>query len=241
MGQNKDVPAVSGIQVLDRAVFLLNVIAKEPRNLAELCEITGLPRATAHRIAVALEKHRLIERLSDSQWTAGPALAELAPDTSTHLEEAAEHILPRLVQSTGESVQLYRRSGMERVCIAIAEPASGLRDTVPVGTRMTLAAGSAAKILVGFGSPALQKEVLPTAAYTAEELTQVVAEGMAESSAERDPSLASVSVPILDANNIAIAALSISGPVARMGDSPAEKYGAQVKEAAAEIEALLRG
>ena len=42
-------------------------------------------------------------------------------------------MLPRLRDITGESVQLYRRDGMHRVCVAAAEPASGLRDTVPVG------------------------------------------------------------------------------------------------------------
>lgn len=239
MGQNKDVPSVSGIQVLDRAFFLLSVIAKEPRNLAELCEITGLPRATAHRIAIALEKHRLIERLPDSQWTAGSALSELAPHSSSRLEEAAEHILPRLMQETNESVQLYRRSGMERVCIANAEPTSGLRDTVPVGTRMTLEAGSAAKILVAYGSASLQKEILPTAAYDAAELEQVVKVGVSESSAERDPSLASASVPIFDASGALIAALSISGPVGRIGDAPAERYGAQLQHAAEMIEEQL--
>lgn len=239
MGQNKDVPAVSGIQVLDRAIFLLSVIAKEPRNLAELCEITGLPRATAHRIAVALEKHRLIERMPDSQWTAGPALAELAPHSSSRLEDAAEHILPRLMQETNESVQLYRRSGMERVCIANAEPSAGLRDTVPVGTHMTLEAGSAAKILVAYGSASLQKDVLPTAAFDAKELERIVRDGVSESSAERDPSLASASVPIFDASGALIAALSISGPVGRIGGAPADRFGSQLKEAARQIEEQL--
>lgn len=239
MGQNKDVPATSGIQVLDRAIFILSVIAKKPRNLAELCEITGLPRATAHRIAVALEKHRLIERLPDSHWTAGPALSELAPQASSRLEEAAGHILPKLMQATNESVQLYRLSGMERVCIANAEPVAGLRDTVPIGTHMTLEAGSAAKLLVAFSSQLLQKEVLPTAAYDEAELEQIHADGISQSYAERDPSLASASVPVFDANGSLIAALSISGPVDRMGKQPAERFGRVLKEAARELESHL--
>lgn len=239
MGQNTEVPSTSGIQVLDRAIFILSVIAAEPRNLAELCEITGLPRATAHRIAVALEKHRLIERLPDSQWTAGPALAELAPHSNSRLEEAAEYVLPKLMQETNESVQLYRLSGMERVCIANAEPVSGLRDTVPVGTRMTLEAGSAAKVLVGHSSPSLQKEVLASASYSADELRTVVREGVADSHAERDPSLASASVPVFDANGSLIAALSISGPADRIGKNAGERYGAKLKAAALELQKQL--
>ena len=51
-------------------------------------------------------------------------------------------MLPRLRDITGESVQLYRRDGAQRVCVAAAEPASGLRDTVPVGSRLPMTAGS---------------------------------------------------------------------------------------------------
>ena len=43
-------------------------------------------------------------------------------------------VLPRLREITGESVQIYRREGTERVCIAAIEAPTGLRDTVPVGT-----------------------------------------------------------------------------------------------------------
>ncbi len=48
------------------------------------------------------------------------------------------------------SAQVYRRSGDRRLCIAAAEPAAGLRDTVPVGSLLTLRAGSAAQVLVAW-------------------------------------------------------------------------------------------
>ena len=41
----------SGIGVLDKAVQVLQVTAAAPSGLAELCAATGLPRATAHRLA----------------------------------------------------------------------------------------------------------------------------------------------------------------------------------------------
>lgn len=46
------------VAVLDKAVAILRAVAAEPATLAELVERTGLPRATAHRLAVALEGHR---------------------------------------------------------------------------------------------------------------------------------------------------------------------------------------
>ncbi|KAB1553042.1 IclR family transcriptional regulator [Corynebacterium sp. 319] len=241
MGQNSEVPATSGIQVLDRAVFILTVISAEPRTLTDLCDITGLPRATAHRIAVALEKHRLIERDHDGAWTTGPALTEMAPTSNSRLEEAAEHILPKLLAETGESVQLYRISGLDRVCIANANPATGLHDIVPVGHRMSLAAGSAAKILMAYASDTLLSQVLPHAAFTAADLAEIRATEIAESSAERDPSLGSASVPIFDASGTMIAALSLSGPVDRMGPHPATKFGPILRRAAREFDIALRG
>ena len=64
----------SGIGVLDKAVGVLHAVADSPCGLAELCERTGLPRATAHRLAAGLEVHRLLIRNEDGQWRLGPAL-----------------------------------------------------------------------------------------------------------------------------------------------------------------------
>lgn len=241
MGNTSDAPApvTSGIQVLDRALLILGIVARRPHSLSELCETTGLPRATAHRIAVALEKHRMVTRLDDGQWTAGPALAELAPKSSARLDEAAEFVLPNLVKRTGESVQLYKLSGNERICVATAEPPLGLRDTVPVGSRMTLTAGSAAKVLVAYAPPAFQASVLEHSVYSAADLEKVRMARAAESIGEREPVLASASVPVRDATGV-IAALSISGPVDRMGPSPAALHREALQDAAAELEAHLR-
>ena len=131
---------------------VLHAVAKEPCGLAELCNRTGLPRATAHRLAVGLEVHRLLRRGSDGRWRPGALLAELAGGMPDPLLEAAAAVLPRLRDITGESVQLYRRDGIQRVCIASAELPSGLRDTVLVGTRLPMTAGSGAKVLVEEGS-----------------------------------------------------------------------------------------
>ena len=43
------------VAVLDKAVSILRAVADEPATLAELVSRTGLPRATAHRLAVAIE------------------------------------------------------------------------------------------------------------------------------------------------------------------------------------------
>ena len=68
----------SGIGVLDKAVEVLRAIAESPCGLADLCARTGLPRATAHRLAAGLESHRLLARDNAGRWRLGPALSELS-------------------------------------------------------------------------------------------------------------------------------------------------------------------
>lgn len=229
----------SGIGVLDKAVAVLQTIANEPCGLAELCNRTGLPRATAHRLAVGLETHRLLRRGSDGRWRPGPALAELAGGATDPLVEAGAAVLPKLRDVTGESVQLYRRDGMQRICVLSAEPPSGLRDTVPVGTRLSMTAGSGAKVLAAWADPATQRAVLAEAVFGERTLLEVRRRGWAQSVAEREPGVASVSAPVRDAAGQVVAAVSVSGPVDRIGRRPGVRWAADLLAAAEALQARL--
>ena len=222
----------SGIGVLDKAVGVLHAISDSPCGLAELCERTGLPRATAHRLAAGLEVHRLLARDGDGRWQLGPALTELAAHVDDPLLAAGAAVLPRLREITGESVQLYRRDGLARVCVAALEPPAGLRDTVPVGTRLPMTAGSGAKVLLAHSDPATREAVLPTAMFTDRALAEVRRRGWAQSAAEREPGVASVSAPVRDAGGAVIAAISVSGPIDRMGRRPGERWATDLLAAA---------
>ncbi|MFE3194675.1 IclR family transcriptional regulator [Nocardia sp. NPDC059240] len=222
----------SGIGVLDKAMAVLHAVAEQPCGLNELCARTGLPRATAHRLAVGLETHRMLSRDSQGLWRPGPALSELATTASDPLLDAASTILPRLREITGESVQLYRRDGNARVCVAAMEPAAGLRDTVPIGARLPLTAGSAAKVLLAWADPDLQRTVLPEAVFGERALAEVRRRGWAQSAAERAAGVASVSAPVRDAAGGVIAAVSVSGPIDRMGRRPGARWAADLVAAA---------
>jgi DNA-binding IclR family transcriptional regulator len=222
----------SGIGVLDKAVMVLRTVAANPCGLAELCIRTGLPRATAHRLAVGLEVHRLLRRDTDGRWSPGPALRELGEGALDPLLDAAAMVLPRLRDVTGESVQLYRREGLVRVCVAAAEPPSGLRDTVPVGARLPMTAGSGAKVLAAWADPATQHAVLGEAVFGERTLAEVRRRGWAQSVAERESGVASVSAPVRDASGAVVAAVSVSGPVERIGRRPGIRWAADLLAAA---------
>jgi DNA-binding IclR family transcriptional regulator len=222
----------SGIGVLDKAVTVLRTVAASPCGLAELCARTGLPRATAHRLAVGLEAHRLLSRGGDGRWRPGPALRELGEGALDPLLDAAAMVLPRLRDVTGESVQLYRREGMIRVCVAAAEPHSGLRDTVPVGARLPMTAGSGAKILAAWADPATQHAILDEAIFDERTLMEVRRRGWGQSVAERESGVASVSAPVRDTTGTVVAAVSVSGPIERIGRRPGARWAVDLLAAA---------
>ncbi|MFT3715694.1 MAG: IclR family transcriptional regulator [Gordonia sp. (in: high G+C Gram-positive bacteria)] len=221
----------SGIGVLDKSVLVLTTVADRPCNLAELTEATGLPRATAHRLAVGLETHQLLTRDPDGRWIPGPTLNRLAASAHDVLREAALPVLQRLQSTTGESVQIYQCEGDERVCFAAVEPPTGLRNTVPVGSRLPMTAGSAAKVLSAFGAD--------SGGFDAATLTETRSQGWAQSVGERAEGVASVSAPVLDASGTAVAAVSVSGPIDRMTRHPGHRWADDVVAAAGDIHRRL--
>jgi DNA-binding IclR family transcriptional regulator len=214
------VDSVSNVGVLDKAVAVLRALERGPAALAELQQATGLPRATAHRLATALERHGLVRRDQDGRFCLGLALIGLghAAAESFPLAELARPVLIALRDAVGESVQLFVQEGDARRCVVSLQSAHGLRWIVPEGALLPLHVGSAGRVLSGELGP----------------------HGWVESVEEREPGVASVSAPVRDATGHLRAAVSVSGPVERLTRSPGERHGAAVVAAAAEVGARLR-
>jgi len=212
----------SGVGVLDKAVRILGVLESGPHSLSELVAATKIARPTAHRLAVALEFHRLVAR-------------EAASAGEDRLLAAATPALTALRDATGESAQLYRRQGDMRICVAAAERLSGLRDSVPVGAALTMNAGSAAQILLAWEDADKLHRALTAARFNAAALSAVRRRGWAQSVGEREPGVASVSAPVRGPNNRVIAAVSISGPIERLGRQPGRLHAAAVVATATKL------
>ncbi len=201
--------------VIDKAVGVLVVLERAPASLAELVEATGLSRATAHRLAVALEDHGLVRRDPDGRFALGVRLVALGRRAAEGLPlaTAALPALRALRDETGESVQLYVREGDRRVCIAALESPHGLRTIVPMGASLPLEVGSAGRVLQG-----------------------QVSQGWVQSVGEREAGVASVSAGVVGEGGQAVAAVSVSGPIERITKDPGGRYGEAVVAAARRIE-----
>ena len=204
--------SVSGVGVLDKAVSILDALETGPLTLADLVTATGLSRATAHRLAAALEVHRLVGRDAQGRFIVGARVA------GTGLAQAARPVLEALRDATGESAQLYVRRGDERVCLVALESPHGLRTIVPVGAVLPLDRGSAGAVL--------------------RDDPDMMRRGWAQSVGEREAGVASVSAPVRHAGRT-VAAVSVSGPIERTTRSPGRRYAADVVAAARSVEAAM--
>ena len=230
----------SGVGVLDKAVKIMATLESGPHSLTELVAATGIARPTAHRLAVALEFHRMLTRDLMGRFTLGPRSGELAAAAGEdRLLAIAAPALTALRDATSESAQLYRRQGDQRVCVATAERMSGLRDSVPVGTVLTMQAGSAAQILLAWEEPEKLRRGLTGSLFTPASLSAVRRRGWAQSVGEREVGVASVSAPVRGPNYKVIAAVSISGPIERLGRQPGRSHAAQVVATAARLTEYL--
>jgi DNA-binding IclR family transcriptional regulator len=207
--------SVSGVGVIDKGVLILRALAGVPLDLAALQNETGLPRATAHRLAVALEQHGLVRRDPQGRFCLGFELIRLgrAAEDEFPLAEITRPTLTALRDATGESVQLYVADGDGRRCVLSLESTHGLRWIVPQGALFPLDRGSAGRVLQG--------------------------DDIAESVEEREPGVASVSAAVRDRRGVVIAAVSLSGPVERLSREPRQRFGRQVADAAAAVTAAL--
>ena len=228
---------VSG--VIDKSAAILEALAEGgPATLADLVDATGLSRPTAHRLAVALEAHGLVGRDERGRFRLGVRLAawgRQADAIPAALLEQSAAVLAALRDETGESAQLYVRDGDHRVCVAAAERPSGLRDTVPVGARLPLVAGSGARCCsrgpnrtdwpvgadggrVAGGAPAGLGGIGGRAGGRGRQRQRA---GPGPSRGRWSP------------------ALCVSGPIDRLGRRPGPRFGPTLVAAAATLEARL--
>jgi DNA-binding IclR family transcriptional regulator len=182
----------------------------------------------------------MVARDLNGRFILGPRPAELAASAGEdRLLAAAAPALTALRDATGESAQLYRRQGDMRICVAAAERLSGLRDSVPVGAALTMNAGSAAQILLAWEDADKLHRALSNARFNAAALSAVRRRGWAQSVGEREPGVASVSAPVRGPNNRVIAAVSISGPIERLGRQPGRVHAAAVVATATKLSEFI--
>lgn len=234
-----------------KALDLLTALADadRPLKLSELAERVGLHRATAYRSLGELLAKGFVSRDQDDRYllgwafvriTAGRAarhaLAELAQPTIARLAERTDRIANlQVLEYAGcrvaEIVRAPRYSGFLRYAGQTIEPWRSAAG-------MVLLAYSATQQVQHFFAAAASAGIDPAA--LAAELDEVRRQGFARYAGRLDPGLAHVAVPVTGSDGSCRAAVSVSGFVTDFDDQVAEFGLKAAREAAAEIEGLLK-
>jgi DNA-binding IclR family transcriptional regulator len=243
----------SSIQVLDRAMALVGVLARAPGpiSLTRLAGESGLHTASAHRILGALVAHGLVEKTGAGEYDLGVRWLEVGNRLRARLNirQVALPYMQRLAELTGETVNLIVRRGDEAVYVERVTGGQTLIQVVQVvgahaplhGTavgNIFLAEDSASGVM-GYaertGLPAYTPNTLTTLEALAAELDAIRREGIAYAREEAEVGVACIGAPVRDAEGKLVAGLSISAPA----DRHKPGWDAAVRQAAAQTGAAL--
>ena len=227
----------TSVGVLDRSVAIIDAVEDGARSFTAIADATGLTKPTAHRLINALVVHRLLMHVDGVGYALGPRFLAMATTAvrDLPLRQLARPYLEELAASTGESAQLYVRSGDRRICVDAVESDNELRTIVRIGASLPLGKGSAGKVFLAWSPNPTTEDGgdIQTVLRTTRR------RGWADSYGEREAGVASVSAPIFGPDDELLAAISVSGPQGRLTSQQAKRYGPALIDAARRIESML--
>jgi IclR family transcriptional regulator, acetate operon repressor len=222
-------------QLLKRTFAVLSVFAgdKTEWTMTEISAACDLPVPTAHRIVVALARHRFLVRDPDSKrFRLGPAAIALgrAALAANDLPTIAANLLPRLTAETQEtSLLTVPMAGHDgAVCLLRVESPHPLRLSVEPGHRLPLHAGASQKVILAYLPEAdrdrivngelehLCRNTLETRQSVMDEIATIRERGWAYSLEETNLGVWGVAIALLDAAGYAVAAVGVAGPQVRL-------------------------
>ena len=229
--------ALTGTQAVDRATSLLIAIlnSEEPPLLSELARQLGLPKSTTSRILGALERQGLIRRDRNSAYLGGEVLLRYA---STQNQDAAlisrmRPVLESLATKTSESVNLAVPGTDDLKLIDQVDAKHLLGATNWIGRSVPYHASALGKVLLAFSAAPIPAGTLQTKtartitsrATLNSELEKVRKAGYAIIDNELEDGLVAVAAPVFGHDGNVVAAISISGPDARISREQLIKFG----------------
>jgi len=237
-----------GTQSIDRAAQLLVHVVEtaEPPTVGELSERSGLPKSTTSRLVAALERQGLVQRdAGRGVLTPGPVLSAYARRTAPggDLVAFASSSLDRLARRSGETVNLGVATPDAAVMLDQRDSRHILGSTNWVGRSFPNHVSVVGKVFLAEGAVPFPEERLEQVApltitdpaALARDLELVRARGYATAVEELEQGLWAVAAPVRDASGAVVAALSISGPTARLHDRSLDELGALVRDEASTL------
>ena len=243
---------VYDVAVLQKALDLLEAITLGPESgLRELSSATGASKASSFRVLSTLE-HRgyVVKDPETRKYTPGPRLISLSIGVVQRMElvPLTRPLLEDLQREFGETVNLAMLDGNEIIYLDIVESSRGLRMAAHGGARDAVHSTALGKALLSClpieearqllerndRIPATRRTIVTLDALMAE-LAVTRERGYSIDDEENEIGARCVGVAVPGPDGRPRAAISISGPAARMHDRDIDRIGARLKVAAVEV------
>jgi len=246
-------------QSLVRGLNLLERLSTSPGGLAlsELAEQADLAPSTTHRLLQALQGQGFVAQDSElgvwkidvKTFRIGNSFLEARDFVAT-----SRPFLRRLTVSTGETANLGIRDGGTVVFLAQSESSQMMRMITALGSRAPLHASGIGKALMAWlpddelerildeqGLNRVTENTLHTPEALRAGLAEIRRQGFACDREEHAIGLHCVAACLHDEHGTPLAAISVSGPVARIPEARLLELGALVRDTASEITTRLGG
>lgn len=242
------------VQVLDRAINILEFIGRQSSGEAALPELSSamkLHKTTTHRIAQMLESRGLLRRGPESnRYRLGLHLYDLGCHAldNVNIRDEARPVMTHVAFEVGETVHLALRDRAEVLYIERVEAQRSLTMGSKLGARNPVYCTALGKAMLAFSSEAEIDQILAGCRMEARtkntitsiltlkrELERIRDRGYAIDDEEIEDGIRCISAPILNSENRAVAAMSISGPSSRITPGRFQLIGKTMLKAAQEL------
>lgn len=244
--------AEKGVQVIDRAFDIIELLALEPQGLgvSEMARKLSLNKSTVHRILNAITERGYLEKTSEGIYSLSMQFLELAANrlSSIELTIEAKPFLNELTGKLGQSSHLAILDGSDAVYIDKAEVVRNLRLYSQIGKRIPVYCSGLGKSLLLDTEDAailallrdcpmepLTEQTLTTPEALLQEIHEGRERGYTLDREEHDTGIRCIAAPICDFRGKIVAAVSAAGPASFFTPEKEEEQSRAVIHAAYEI------
>ena len=247
------------VQSVGRALGILRAVAEsgDGMTLTDVAQMVGLAPSTAHRLLTTLQQERFVRFDATAHlWQVGVEAFIIgnAFVRTRDVVAMARPYLRRLMEEGGETANLYLEQDGEAICMAQVECRQMMRAIARPGGRVKMHCSGAGKAMLGWlpeaefarvirehGLKRFTDRTLDTPTRLRRDLKDVRERGYAIDDEEHAVGLRCVAAPVFDEHGRPVAALSLSGPGARIDETRLANIGRLTARIAGEFSAELGG
>ena len=246
-------PNAYSVPSVTRAMKVLELLAQSQSGLtlSDISRKLAVAKSSAHVLVRTLESLGYLKRSkTNAKFYFGLRMVGLSNMALENLDlrEQAKPFLQKLMLRTGLTVHLAILEGAEAVIVDKVEAPGMLRLATWVGKRLDANSSGVGKALLAFASEEnfeqnlsrrslarYNKNTITSPEKLKRELKKVRTLGFAFENEEGEIGFRCIGVPLFDATDCAVAAISVAGTTAQIAEENVNKLASMVKQTAAQI------